>query len=105
MNCALGFDTKPILLASYVTHGARRATANQFERPAKGAGVLMALLILGEMAASRWLSPGSSSGNWCEPDNGPGNSAAADRLLQGPEPPRPEAGDGLSQCRRHYRGP
>ncbi|MFV4197458.1 hypothetical protein ACNJQJ_22855, partial [Mycobacterium tuberculosis] len=30
--------------------GARRATANQFERPAKGAGVLMALLILGEMA-------------------------------------------------------
>lgn len=47
MNCALGFDTKPILLASYVT---RRATANQFERPAKGAGVLMALLILGEMA-------------------------------------------------------
>ncbi|WP_034166940.1 hypothetical protein [Mycobacterium tuberculosis] len=49
MNCALGFDTKPILLASYVTHGARRATANQFERPAKGAGVLMALLILGEM--------------------------------------------------------
>lgn len=50
MNCALGFDTKPILLASYVTHGARRATANQFERPAKGAGVLMALLILGEMA-------------------------------------------------------
>lgn len=52
MNCALGFDTKPILLASYVTHGARRATANQFERPAKGAGVLMALLILGEMAGS-----------------------------------------------------
>ncbi|KEB75724.1 membrane protein [Mycobacterium tuberculosis MAL020102] len=50
MNCALGFDTKPILLASYVTHGARRATANQFERPGKGAGVLMALLILGEMA-------------------------------------------------------
>lgn len=50
MNCALGFDTKPILLASYVTHGARRANANQFERPAKGAGVLMALLILGEMA-------------------------------------------------------
>lgn len=50
MNCALGFDTKPILLASYVTHGARRVTANQFERPAKGAGVLMALLILGEMA-------------------------------------------------------
>lgn len=50
MNCALGFDTKPILLASYVTHGARRGTANQFERPAKGAGVLMALLILGEMA-------------------------------------------------------
>lgn len=50
LNCALGFDTKPILLASYVTHGARRATANQFERPAKGAGVLMALLILGEMA-------------------------------------------------------
>lgn len=50
MNCALGFDTKPILLASYVTHGARRTTANQFERPAKGAGVLMALLILGEMA-------------------------------------------------------
>lgn len=49
MNCALGFDTKPILLASYVTHGAP-CHREPPERPAKGAGVLMALLILGEMA-------------------------------------------------------
>src|SRR5271156_1659271 len=36
-------------IGSYILHGARRDTENQFEHPARGTGVSMALLILGEM--------------------------------------------------------
>lgn len=36
-------------IAGYISHGARRDTVNQFERPTRGLKVAMALLILGEM--------------------------------------------------------
>lgn len=36
-------------IGSYILHGARRDTENQFDHPARGTGVFMALLILGEM--------------------------------------------------------
>ncbi|GAB7142162.1 hypothetical protein AWC22_02585 [Mycobacterium riyadhense] len=36
-------------IASYIFHGARRDTENQFDPPARGAGTAMALLILGEI--------------------------------------------------------
>ena len=36
-------------ILSYITHGARRDTVNQFENPAPGTGVMMALLIAGEI--------------------------------------------------------
>jgi phosphatidylglycerophosphate synthase len=36
-------------IASYIEHGARRDTENQFERPTRGLEVSMALLILGEI--------------------------------------------------------
>jgi hypothetical protein len=36
-------------VASYISHGARRDTVNQFEHPTRGTGVSMALLIAGEI--------------------------------------------------------
>jgi hypothetical protein len=36
-------------IASYILHGARRATENQFESPARGTGLSMTLLIVGEI--------------------------------------------------------
>ncbi len=36
-------------IAAYIDHGARRDTVNQFEKPARGTGVLMAMLIVGEI--------------------------------------------------------
>jgi hypothetical protein len=36
-------------ILSYITHGARRDTVNQFENPGPGTGVMMALLIAGEI--------------------------------------------------------
>jgi preprotein translocase subunit SecG len=36
-------------IAAYIAHGARRDTVNQFEQPARGTGVLMAMLIVGEI--------------------------------------------------------
>ena len=36
-------------IASYISHGARRDTANQFENPNRGTEVAMALLIAGEI--------------------------------------------------------
>lgn len=36
-------------IASYIFHGARRDTENQFEHPTRGTEVSMALLIAGEM--------------------------------------------------------
>jgi preprotein translocase subunit SecG len=36
-------------IASYILHGARRDTENQFNHPARGTGLSMALLIVGEI--------------------------------------------------------
>jgi hypothetical protein len=36
-------------IAAYIDHGARRNTVNQFEKPVRGTGVLMAMLIVGEI--------------------------------------------------------
>jgi preprotein translocase subunit SecG len=36
-------------IASYISHGARRDTTNQFENPNRGTEILMALLIAGEI--------------------------------------------------------
>jgi hypothetical protein len=36
-------------IAAYIEHGARRDTVNQFENPVRGTGVLMAMLIAGEI--------------------------------------------------------
>jgi hypothetical protein len=36
-------------ILSYITHGARRDTVNQFESPGPGTGVMMASLIAGEI--------------------------------------------------------
>jgi hypothetical protein len=36
-------------IGSYILHGARRDTENQFDHPARGTGLMMVLLIVGEM--------------------------------------------------------
>ena len=36
-------------IGSYIVHGARRDTENQFDPPVRGTGVMMTLLIVGEM--------------------------------------------------------
>ena len=36
-------------IGSYIVHGARRDTENQFAHPVQGTGLMMALLIVGEM--------------------------------------------------------
>jgi uncharacterized oligopeptide transporter (OPT) family protein len=36
-------------IAAYIEHGARRDTVNQFENPVRGTGVLMVMLIAGEI--------------------------------------------------------
>lgn len=36
-------------IAAYIEHGARRDTVNQFEQPVRGTGLLMAMLIVGEI--------------------------------------------------------
>ncbi|MEE3063627.1 MAG: hypothetical protein VYA67_06615 [Actinomycetota bacterium] len=36
-------------IAAYIEHGARRDTVNQFERPVRGTGVAMAMLMVGEI--------------------------------------------------------
>jgi uncharacterized oligopeptide transporter (OPT) family protein len=36
-------------IAAYIEHGARRDTVNQFENPVRGLGVLMVMLIVGEI--------------------------------------------------------
>jgi hypothetical protein len=38
-----------VAILSYISHGARRDTVNQFENPARGSGVMMVLLIVGEI--------------------------------------------------------
>lgn len=36
-------------IAAYIEHGVRRDTVNQFENPARGTGLAMAMLIVGEI--------------------------------------------------------
>ena len=45
-------------IASYILHGARRDTANQFEHPLRGTGLMMALLIVGEIGGSAVIFAG-----------------------------------------------
>ncbi|UXA07103.1 hypothetical protein KXD96_02775 [Mycobacterium sp. SMC-2] len=45
-------------ILSYIEHGARRDTVNQFENPVRGTGVAMALLIAGEIGGFSVLLAG-----------------------------------------------
>jgi hypothetical protein len=45
-------------IASYILHGARRDTVNQFNPPVRGTGLAMALLIVGEMGGFSVLFAG-----------------------------------------------
>jgi phosphatidylglycerophosphate synthase len=38
-----------VAILSYISHAARRDTVNQFENPARGSGVMMVLLMAGEI--------------------------------------------------------
>ncbi|MGD1172742.1 hypothetical protein ACKUVQ_01015 [Mycobacterium seoulense] len=49
-------------ILSYIGHGARRDTVNQFEDPAPGTGLLMALLIAGEIGGFSVLLAGFAVG-------------------------------------------
>jgi hypothetical protein len=51
-------------IGGYILHGARRDTENQFERPARGTGAFMALLILGEMGGFAVIFAGFVSGQF-----------------------------------------
>ena len=51
-------------IGSYILHGARRDTENQFEQPARGTGAFMALLILGEMGGFAVIFAGFVSGQF-----------------------------------------
>lgn len=49
-------------IASYIVHGARRDTVNQFDPPAPGTGLSMALLILGEIGGFAVIFAGFIAG-------------------------------------------
>ncbi|MGD1283313.1 hypothetical protein ACKUUI_22890 [Mycobacterium seoulense] len=49
-------------ILSYIGHGARRDTVNQFEDPAPGTGLVMALLIAGEIGGFSVLLAGFAVG-------------------------------------------
>ncbi len=51
-------------VGSYILHGARRDTENQFEHPARGTGAFMVLLILGEMGGFAVIFAGFISGQF-----------------------------------------
>ncbi len=51
-------------ILSYVAHGARRDTVNQFENPAPGTGLLMTLLITGEIGGFSVLLAGFVAGQF-----------------------------------------
>ena len=51
-------------IGSYILHGVRRDTENQFEHPARGTGAFMALLILGEMGGFAVIFAGFISGQF-----------------------------------------
>jgi len=51
-------------IGSYIAHGARRDTENQFNPPARGTGTAMALLILGEIGGFAVIFAGFIAGQW-----------------------------------------
>ncbi|OBG67518.1 hypothetical protein [Mycobacterium sp. E735] len=51
-------------ILSYIGHGARRDTVNQFENPVPGTGVMMALLIAGEIGGFGVLLAGFIAGEF-----------------------------------------
>lgn len=51
-------------IVSYIVHGIRRDTENQFDPPVRGTGAFMALLILGEMGGFAVVFAGFIVGQW-----------------------------------------
>lgn len=51
-------------ILSYIVHGARRDTTNQFESPSPGMHISMALLIVGEVGGFAVLLAGFIAGQW-----------------------------------------
>ena len=51
-------------ILSYIMHGARRDTTNQFEHPSPGMHISMVLLIVGEMGGFAVLLVGFAVGQW-----------------------------------------
>ena len=49
-------------IAAYIEHGARQDTVNQFENPARGTGLAMGLLIVGEIGGFSVLLAGFVAG-------------------------------------------
>jgi phosphatidylglycerophosphate synthase len=52
-------------IAAYIEHGARRDTVNQFENPVRGTGLVMALLIVGEIGGFGVVLAGFVAGQFC----------------------------------------
>ncbi|GAT00978.1 integral membrane protein [Mycolicibacterium fortuitum subsp. acetamidolyticum] len=51
-------------ILSYIVHGARRDTTNQFEHPSPGMHISMVLLIVGEIGGFAVLFVGFAVGQW-----------------------------------------
>ncbi|AIY45804.1 hypothetical protein [Mycolicibacterium fortuitum] len=51
-------------ILSYIVHGARRDTTNQFEHPSPGMHISMVLLIVGEIGGFAVLLVGFAVGQW-----------------------------------------
>jgi hypothetical protein len=51
-----------VAILSYISHGARRDTVNQFENPARGSGVMMVLLMAGEIGGFSVILAGFGHG-------------------------------------------
>jgi len=51
-------------ILSYIMHGARRDTTNQFEHPSPGMHISMVLLIVGEIGGFAVLLVGFAVGQW-----------------------------------------
>lgn len=51
-------------ILSYIAHGARRDTTNQFEHPSPGMHISMVLLIVGEIGGFAVLLVGFAVGQW-----------------------------------------
>ncbi|WAJ45148.1 hypothetical protein OK015_01060 [Mycobacterium sp. Aquia_216] len=64
-RAALLYSFATLLIAAFVDHGARRDTVNQFEKPARGTGMLMAMLIVGEIGGFGVIFAGFIAGQLC----------------------------------------